>query len=128
METKTSFTQAHLSYRLWSNELEFYREEIQILEEHIAEVLEKNNRTEVVEKGEQLRSQLVHYGSLVNQLESDLLSARNKMAIYAKEENGTDLDSVTVADHEEFKTQYESFQSDYQQLKQQLRRFESEWM
>ncbi|MBA2746781.1 MAG: hypothetical protein H0U44_11195, partial [Flavisolibacter sp.] len=35
METRTSFTEAHLENQLWANELDFYREEIGIFEKHL---------------------------------------------------------------------------------------------
>ncbi|HEX2607930.1 MAG TPA: hypothetical protein VHK91_11145 [Flavisolibacter sp.] len=128
METKTSFTQAHLENQLWANELEFYRDEIAIMERHLQIVASNNTKTEVTDKADWYRNQFARYRDRINELESELNLAETKMALFAQEDASVDLDEVNVADHFQFREKMEGFTADYQELKNGFRRYESEWM
>lgn len=124
METKTSFTQAHLENRLWANELEFYREEISIYQNHFEEKIRNNTHLQESPDADAFQNQLTRYQDQVNQLENELNTAENKMAIYAKVNATVDLDEVNVADHYSFKERVERFKQEYQNLKNDFRKFE----
>lgn len=124
METKTSFTQAHLENRLWANELEFYREEIGIYQSHFDEMIRENEQLQESHDADLFQNQLIRYQDQVDQLENELNTAENKMAIYAKAHATTDLDEVNVADHCSFKEKIQRFKQEYQNLKDDFRKFE----
>lgn len=127
MDTKTSFTQAHLENRLWANELEFYREEINIYQKHFEELISRNTSLQQADSTELFRNQLTRYQDKVNELENELNTAEKKMAMYAKTNTTADLDEVIVADHHGFKQRIQSFKEEYQKMKIDFKRFESEW-
>jgi hypothetical protein len=127
MDTKTSFTQAHLENRLWINELEFYRDEINIYQIHFEEVMARNTSLQESEKVDSFRNQFARHRDLINELESELITAENKMAAYARTDTTADLDEVIVADHFQFGERMESFKTGYQNLKNDFKRFEAEW-
>jgi len=124
METKTSFTQAHLDNRLWANELEFYREEISIYQNHFENMIMDNEQLQQSPDADLFQNQLTRYEDQVDQLENELNTAENKMAIYAKAHATTDLDDVNVADHYSFKEKLERFKQEYKNLKNDFRKFE----
>lgn len=128
MDTSTSFVQAHLENQLWANELDFFREEILILEKHLQGLLERNNRPEMVERADYFRDQFSVYKQRIIEFENEIAQAEQQMAIHAKSNQSTDLEEVNVADQYQFRERAESFRADYLKLKMEFRRFESEWM
>ncbi|HEU4469615.1 MAG TPA: hypothetical protein VFR58_00905 [Flavisolibacter sp.] len=125
METKTSFRQAHLDHQLWINELEFFREEINIFENQLDGLREKERDGEKIDRADFFQNQFARYRDLCNSLESEVLEAEKLMAIYAGSEESQDLDNVRIADHAQFRERMDSFRSDYLSLKDEFRR--SNW-
>lgn len=121
METKTTFTQAHLENRLWANELEFYHEELNIFDKYAEEVIDANKNGKVPDIAYEAQNQIARFRELVNSLQQDLTHAENKMAMFAKGNETMDLDHVNIADHKQFKKNIEAFKNDYLKFKDHYR-------
>lgn len=125
MDIKTSFTRAHLENRLWLNELEFYREEIIIFRNHLEKSIARNTSLQLSGKADLFLNQFTRMEDKITILKNELQRAENKMSMYAQTEGNPDLDTVDIGDHEKFKFTFESFQKDYQNLKDDFRNFEA---
>src|SRR5215211_7164879 len=128
MDTKTSFSQAHLENRLWANELEFYRDEINIYQIHFEDLLSRNTSLQQSNEADLFQNQIARHQDLINQLENELLNAEKQMAIYAQTHTAADLDEVIIADHYQFRQRMNAFKEEYQNWKNNLKRFETEWV
>jgi len=128
MDTRTSFTQAHLENKLSANELEFYRDEINIYQIHLEDAIARNTSLQQSDKADHFQNQFARHKDFIDQLENELIAAEQQMATYAQTDTTTDLDEVIVADHFQFKERMESFKREYQNLKNNFKRFEAEWM
>lgn len=125
METRTSFTQAHLENKLWLNELDFYREETGIYLSHLEALVARSTSLQESEQVGYLRNQFARFRDQINRLELDLTEAEKKMAMYARSHDAVDLDTVNVGDHAAFREQYADFREGFLKLKQTFRNFET---
>lgn len=125
MDTKTSFTQAHLENRLWANELEFYREEMNIFQAHMKDLTSRSTSLQESDRANHFENQFSRFRELINQLEHDLFHAEKQMALYAKSNQSKDLDEVNIGDHQQFKNKVEDFKEQYLRFRQQFKDFEA---
>jgi len=126
MEQENSFTKAHLDNQLWLNELRFYREETEIFQKHLEELIERNTSLQESDEAAFFQNQFVRIGDLVTNFENELQSAQNNMAMYAKSDESADLENVIVADHFLFMETLEGFKEEYEALKNKFKKFEAE--
>ncbi|MFL5788698.1 MAG: hypothetical protein ACJ748_11640 [Flavisolibacter sp.] len=128
MNPSPSIEHSHLEHRLWINELEFYREEIGILEKHVVEILSKNSRNEIVEKGELFKGQLHRYTQRIAELEMEINEAEKLLALFLESNQNIDAENVKVGDQEIMRNKIGAFKKDYYGLKKKVLDFEVEWM
>jgi uncharacterized protein (UPF0335 family) len=125
METRTSFTEAHLENQLWANELDFYREEIGIFEKHLEGMVSLRENKITADKASVFQNQFARFRDRINLLEAELNAAQVKMAQYAKDAQ-KDLDAVNVGDHYQFRQKVEQFKKEFETIKQDYKNFESQ--
>lgn len=125
---RTSIEQSHLEHRVWMNELEFYREEIGIFENHLAEVANKNTGEEPTLKADEFRNQFLRFKQRVDELEYEITEAEKNLAIYLKEDTTVDYNQVNVGDQQKMRDEINDFKKDYRALKNRFMQYEVEWM
>jgi hypothetical protein len=126
MEQENSFTKAHLDNQLWLNELRFYRDETEIFQKHLEELIERNTSLQESDDTVFFQNQFARIGDLVTNMENELQSAQTKMAMYAKSDQSAVLEDVIVADHYLFRDTITGFKEEYEALKNKFKRFETE--
>jgi uncharacterized protein with gpF-like domain len=127
MGTSVSITQSHLEHQLWINELEFYRDELTILERHLTDILYKNTNEEVQSKSEWFFNQFARLRDLINELEVEIREAEKKLAAYVQRNATMDLNEVKVGDQGIMRDRVEDFKRTYKELKDEFIKYENEW-
>lgn len=125
---RTSIEQSHLEHRVWMNELEFYREEMTIFENHLAEVANKNTGEEPSLKADEFRNQFLRFKQRIDELEYEINEAEQNLAIYLKEDTTIDYNQVNVGDQQKMRDEINDFKRDYRELKNRFMQYEEEWM
>lgn len=125
---RTSIEQSHLEHTVWMNELEFYREEINIFEKHLDEVANKNTKEEPTLKADEFRNQFARFKQRIDELEYEINEAEKNLAIYIKEDTTVDINLVNVGDQQSMRNEIDTFKNDYHQLKSRFMQYEVEWM
>jgi len=126
MEQGNSFTQAHVDNQLWLNELRFYRDETQIFQKHLDELISRNTSLQESDEAIFFQNQFARFSDLITNMENELQSAGTKMSMYAKSDRSADLENVIVADHYQFRNTITGFKQEYEALKNKFKKFETE--
>jgi DNA repair exonuclease SbcCD ATPase subunit len=128
MNTGVSVDQSHLEHKLWMNELEFYREEITILEKYLSEIEQKNTKENVVQLVEFYHNQFERFKQRIDELEEAVNVAEKLLTVYMEAHETIDTSQVNVADQDLMRNKIDSFKDDYRELKNRFIRFEIDWM
>jgi len=116
----------HLEYRLWMNELMFAKEEINIFEHHLENVIDDDNTIEVNAQMEHFQNQFICHKEVIDQLKHDLHVAEKQLVGYVKQVSGMGLDYIRMDNHVTLRDRMKTFRKIYEELKNDFRRFEVE--
>lgn len=118
----------HIEYRLWVNELSFYKEEIAIFEMHLEDIVVKNSATEVRARIEQFQNQFIREKEVIDELRHKLNISERQLAGFVKELSGMGLESIRMDNHGNLREEMQLFRKIYQELKENFRQFEATWL
>jgi hypothetical protein len=118
----------HVEYRLWINELSFYKEEIAIFESHLEEIVNRHADVEIRARVEQFQNQFIREKEVIDELKHKLNISERQLAGFVKELSGLGLESIKMDNHGNLRGEMRTFRKIYNELKEAFRRFEAEWM
>jgi hypothetical protein len=123
-----SIRSLHMEYQLWTRELIFYKEEIKIFEEHLATLLDRNNKNGVPAQVEHFQNQFILQKEVIDFLRHDLLVSERQLANFAGELSGDGIENIKMDNHGELRERISTFRKIYREIKNEFRRFEMQWM
>lgn len=122
-----SIRSLHLEYRLWVNELNFYKEEIKIFERQLETLVIKNPLDELSAKFEQFQNKFILQKEIIDHLKHDLNISEKQLATFAQELSGTGLESIKMDNHTRLRERMATFRKLYTEMKEDFKSFEAEW-
>lgn len=122
-----SIRSLHLEYRLWVNELNFYKEEIKIFERQLETLVIKNPLDELSAKVEQFQNKFILQKEIIDHLKHDLNISEKQLASFVHELSGTGLESIKMDNHTRLRERMATFRKLYTEMKEDFKRFEAEW-
>ena len=122
-----SIRSLHLEYRLWINELNFYKEEIKIFERQLESLLNKNPLDEITPRVEQFQNKFILQKEIIDHLKHDLNVSEKQLAAFAQELSGMGLESIKMDNHSRLRERMATFRKLYTELKNEFRWFEADW-
>ena len=117
-----------MEYQLWTRELIFYKEEIKIFENHLAAILNRNNKNEVPAQAEHFQNQFILQKEVIDFLKHDLIVSERQLASFAQELSGEGIDGIKMDNHGRLRERMSTFRKIYREIKNEFRRFEMQWM
>lgn len=123
-----SIRSLHLEYQLWIRELIFYKEEIKIFEDHLEQLIKRNTAKQVLAHAEHFQNQFICQKEVIDELKHDLNISERQLASFAHTLTGDGIDSIKMDNHTKLREEIITFRKIYKDLKNDFRRFESEWM
>lgn len=127
METKKTIYQLHDEHKIWKNKLAFYKDEIAIMTNRISEIAKKNTSKEVLAFVEHFQNQLI-----VQKEQIDIIG--HNIGIHeaaleaAATKNPTNVDHEKFEDHSGQRSDVETFERIFNELRKELISFLSKWM
>jgi hypothetical protein len=123
-----SIPSLHLEYQLWIRELSFYKESIKIFEKHLELLINRNTGKAVRAKIEHFQNQFILQKEVIDELKHRLNISEKQLAAFVYEMSGTGIDTIKMDNHTELRQEVIVFRKLYNELKEEFRRFETEWM
>lgn len=117
----------HYEHQLWRNELNFYKEELNILERRLEEIISKNTNNEVEAGVESFQNRFDLQRDHINNLKNTIKKHEHSLAGFAKD-HPIAVDHVHFMNHNDFREKMERFHELYQGMKTEFNRFAVKWL
>ena len=117
----------HFEHRLWLNELNFVKDEIEIFTHRLSEVEIKNNGADFTPEAESLQNKLIRQKEVVDELVHHINSHESSLAHQA-EEHPIAVDHLHFKDHTDLREKMKRFLTLYAEFKKEFMRFTAKWM
>ncbi|TSJ42359.1 hypothetical protein [Fluviicola chungangensis] len=111
----------------WSNKLDFYKDEIKILQNRLEEVAAKNNHKDVLALVEQFQNQLIIHRNTIDEIQHKVTISENELEEEINK-NPVATDRRKVAYHQAEKDEIQIFEKVFNELREEFNRFVSKWM
>lgn len=118
--------QLHLEYRLWINELNFYKEEINIFENHLELLINERSDSAVKAQVEKFQNQFICQKEVIDILKHDLNTSERQLASFVRQLSGLGLESIKMDNHVNLRERMRTFRKLFKELKDDYRNFESD--
>lgn len=117
----------HVEYRLWINELNFYKEEIRIFEDHLAALVSRNTDRNFAAQAEHFQNQFFLQKEVIDRIKHELGVSERQLAAFVKDHAEVGFESVSMDNHGKLRKDMSIFRNIYKELKEEFRRFEAQW-
>jgi len=112
-------TEQHVAYREWLNRLAFYKDELKIMQNRIAEIAERNTKTDVLAQVEHFQNMLIIQKNQIDRLRHDTDKQEEELVNLALK-NPVASDHRRVEFHPEQKQKIELFEKIFNELRHEL--------
>ena len=117
----------HYEHRLWRNELAFYKDELNIFEERLKEIISRNTEYEVEANVESYQNRFDLQRDHISDLKHRIKRHEQFLADYAAD-SPIAVDHVYFVDHTALRGDIDRFRELYMELKVAFNRFAVQWM
>lgn len=121
-----SITQLHLEYQRWIKELNFYKEEINLFENYLVNIVRSNSNNELGVGVEHFQNQFILQKEVIDYLKHDLRVSEKQLVGFVKELSGLGLENIRMDNHTQLRERMIIFRAIYSDLKKEFRKFEGE--
>ncbi|MBI3519170.1 MAG: hypothetical protein HY062_07410 [Bacteroidetes bacterium] len=126
MKTEKIYTQ-HEENKEWASKLAFYKDEIRIMENRLAEIAQKNTSKEILAQTERFQNQLIIQKNQIDEI-SHLINLDNDTINREINKNSIAVDHRKINDHSELRDRINTFETLIGSLKVDFNTFLSKWM
>ncbi len=117
----------HFDHHMWLNSLKFYKEELDIFENRLAEVSFRHNDVEVKANVERFQNQFIREKEVIDILKHDINAHENTLVEFAKE-HPVAVEHVYFKNHTDLVDRMETFEKIWKQLRADFMNFLRNWM
>lgn len=117
----------HYEHQLWRNELNFYKEELNILEHRLEEIVSKNTNNDVEAGVESFQNRFDLQRNHLNNLKNTIRKHEQSLAEFAQD-HPIAVDHVHFKDHSDLREKIDRFRELYQEMKHEFNHFAVKWM
>lgn len=126
-EARVHISDLHSDHRIWQNALEFYKQEVGLLEDRIAEIAERNTAQDVRAEVEQFQNRYIRQKEVIDTLRNKINHHADALAREYKD-HPVAIDHRLFADHTGLREEMTTFEKLYRELKDELNRWLTKWM
>ena len=126
MKTEKIYIQ-HDENKEWTSNLLFYKDEMKVMENRLAEIASKNTSKEILAQVEHFQNQLIIQKENIEILTHEI-NINNHIINYEIEKNIIAIDHRSIKDHCALRDNVKSFESNFITFKVEFNAFLSKWM
>jgi hypothetical protein len=117
----------HFEHKVWLNEFDFFKDEIQIFSGRMTQLESRNNSADFSAAFESLQNRLIRQKEVLDELRHDVKIHEHNLASFA-EEHPIAVDHVFFTDHSDLRSKVTRFKELYTEFKDEFNRFSAKWM
>jgi hypothetical protein len=121
----TTIPNLHSEYRLWMEELNFFKEEVGRFEHQLENVINKTTGSEAAAGVEQFQNRFIREKEVIDELKHKLNLSERQLAGFVKKLNGLGLSSIKMDNHTKLRDDMRTCRKLHTELKNAFRKFES---
>lgn len=114
-------------HQQWLKSIDFYKDDIKVLQHRLTEIVNKNNSKDVLAKAEHFQNQFIVQRNNIDELRHRINSHEAKVAKDVREHVGK-VESVQVLEHNDIKGEVEGFEKIINELRKDFNEFSAKWM
>lgn len=120
-------TDLHFEHEQWVKELDFFKQEVNVFENRLAEVSSRNTATEVRQQLESFQNQFIRQKEVIDELKHKIKGHETELSNYAKD-NPVAIDRVHFDDHSGLREEMNTFRTIFNELKDNFYKFVVTWL
>lgn len=125
--TYTSITHTGNDHSFWRKGLEFYADEIEIMESRLGEIAAKNNTFEARQGIEHFQNQFIVQRNNMDELNHEVNLYVGKLGVDAQQHAGR-VEAHMIEDHKVLQDKYETFEKIMNGLRHEFNDFVGKWL
>jgi|688.fasta_scaffold339328_3 hypothetical protein len=126
MEQKAIYD-LHAEAKEWKNKLDFYRDDLSVMEKRISEVASKNTSKDVQAFVEHFQNQVILQKEQLDLMEKEVRKFSHSLDEEVTK-NPVAVDHRKVSDNQSLRDKVDTFEKIFNDLRQELIRFLAKWM
>jgi hypothetical protein len=111
----------------WYHKLDFYKDEIKILQNRLEEIAEKNNHKDVLALVEQFQNRLIIHRNTIDEIRHKVTISEDKIHEEITK-NPINTDHQKTTHYQIEKEEIQIFEKVFNELREEFNRFVSKWM
>jgi len=127
MNTKVGLYELHEEHKVWNNLLDFYKDDISILEKRLEELVTKNTNQEVRAEIEKYQNQFLIQRNNIDQIKH-IINLDEKEIENEINSNPVAVDHRKLEDHPKERDLVETFENKINDIRSNFNRFSAKWM
>ncbi len=127
MSANESVYNQHAENTEWTSKLKFYKDEVVILTGRLEEIASKNSGNDALAEVERYQNQLIIQRNNIDEI-AHLVNLNEQALIEEIKSNPVAIDHRKVEYHAKEKELVESFETNFNNLREDFNRFASKWM
>lgn len=127
VEERRYMGELHDDHQRWVKDLAFYKEELEIWRNRLAEVSIKNNSAEERAGVEHFQNQFIRQDEVMDELVHEINAHESELVKYAKD-HPVAVQHTYFRNHGDLETRMKRFEELWTELKNEFQRFLSTWM
>jgi hypothetical protein len=131
METltvKVPLQQLHFDHEIWLNELEFYRDELRILDKYLLDLVTRNTGQEVLKGIEHFQNQFIRQKEVLDEISHDIREHEQLVLKTIQSLHPAEVAKGRFEDHGDLREAVETFKRIYADLKGEYLSFVAHWI
>lgn len=131
METltvKVPLQQLHFDHEIWLNELEFYRDELRILDKYLLDLVTRNTGQEVLKGIEHFQNQFIRQKEVLDEISHDIREHEQLVLKTIQSLHPAEVAKGRFEDHGDLREAVETFKRIYADLKSEYLSFVAHWI
>ncbi|MFN4973386.1 MAG: hypothetical protein ACK5GX_10170 [Bacteroidota bacterium] len=124
MEARKHLSELHHEHTAWSKSLEFYKDELNVLNNRLGELVTSNSNQSVRAQIEHFQNQFIRQREVIDELMHDIKASENDIVSNISA-NTVASDHRLAPDHTELRERFTLFEKIYSELKQEFHAFAS---
>lgn len=131
METltvKVPLQQLHFDHEIWLNELEFYRDELRILDKYLLDLVSRNTGQEVLKGIEHFQNQFIRQKEVLDEISHDIREHEQLVLKTIHSLHPAEAAKGRFEDHADLREAVDTFKRIYGDLKAEYLAFVAHWI
>jgi hypothetical protein len=127
MNKQESIFELHADHQEWMSKLDFYKDDIKILTNRLAEIASKNTDKEILAEVEKFQNHFIVQNDNIDRIKHIITIDEDKLKAEVNR-NPVAVDHRKMGNHDEEKDLVDTFEKNFNEIRADFNEFSAKWM